>query len=144
MQRRSRQMPVSPIGSPQEFGGSPPRRPEKRHGARPWGGGSGRMALASTRTGVLSFRPDSGHLEMNEHESCSLSALSCFCRAAGPKGSWPLGPWLPLSHRSRDPHMLRCPPESCGSRLHPSPICWTLGSTPNSATTWLCDSGHVD
>lgn len=78
---------------PRELGGSPPG---KCHGARPWGGGSGRMALASTRAGVLSFRPDSGHMEMNERESCSLSALSCFCRAAGPKGSGPLGPWLPF------------------------------------------------
>lgn len=48
-----------------------------------------------------------------------------------------------LSHRYRDPHMLRCPPGSCGSRPHPSPICWTLGPTPKRATTWLRDSGHV-
>lgn len=128
---------------PQEFGGSPPGKPGKCHGARPWGGGSGRMALASPRAGVLSFRPDSGHVEMNEHESCSLSALSCFCRAAGPRGSCPPRTPAALSHRYRDPHMLRCPPGSCGSRPHPSPICWTLGPTPKRATTWLRDSGHV-
>lgn len=134
---------------PQEFGGSPPGKPGKCHGARPWGGGSGRMALASPRAGVLSFRPDSGHVEMNEHESCSLSALSCFCRAAGPRGSCPPGPRRPFPTgtgiRTCSDALLgpvgadRTPVLFAGPLVLPPnvppPGCTTLATSPNALST---------